>query len=582
MANQMIALGVRGPQIPDLGAALSRQANMMANMAVARERQGVAQRAAAFRELVGSEGFDPSNPAHIRAASALDPAGAADIARSYDLRRASQQTFDVAEMARLRNLGTSVVDEPTYQAWLGEVDKADPRSAAMFRQASPTYNPDFMNRVLMEAAQFINKSVATPSASVQYGEGGGAYGVTVGGLGRPTAQEVTVVPQGAAPPVGMAPAPAPQQPTPGTGVNARATRGAQTTPQDLLDQGVDPASIPSGYPLMLPMSYAPGAQAPAQLTVEAAPQIIRDAVQTGAIDQSHVEQLRQIVGPENDQALANWMRQNNVRIQPTGQAMMRTAEFRPDQNQPTFQQVQQTLNAPGTQFRGRDPTMGQYPGSAQVPIERVRREAEAGREPPEEAARRRQLERQAEGETAYTIELEKGRGSADADFLGRYESSAATVRNNIALLNQMLGSARVEGRNVIGSAAPGFKDVVGVGIPGLRFIPGTPAADFDALHQQVMGTAFLDAFENLKGGGPISDREGQAATSARTRLGRNISEREYIKAATELRDAMQSALDRSDRRYSRITKQAPEGRAPAARPRTTRSGARVRDWTGGR
>lgn len=547
MANQMIALGVRGPQIPDLGAAMSRQANMMANMAVARERQGVAQRAAAFRELVGSEGFDPSNPAHIRAASALDPAGAADIAQSYDRRRAAQQTFDVAEMARLRNLGTSVVDEPSYQAWLGEVDKADPRSAAMFRQASPNYNPDFMNRVIMEAEQFINKSIATPTASVQYGEGGGAYGVTVGGLGRPTAEEVTVVQPGMQAPVG------------------------------------GPAPIAAPAPAQPMSATQPG------LTAQEAAPILRRAAQSQTISPEDANRVRQSLGPDGQARFEQWMTNNNIVVQqPSGQIITPTTRVRqgayggaaPMSAQYSAASSQQPVNQPGTQFRGRDPSMGQYPGSAQVPIERVRREAEAGREPPEEAARRRQLERVAEGETAYTIELEKGRGSADADFLNRYESSAATVRNNIALLNQMLGTARVEGRNVVGSAAPGFSDVVGVGIPGLRFIPGTAAADFDALHQQVMGTAFLDAFENLKGGGPISDREGQAATSARTRLGRNISEREYIKAATELRDAMQSALDRSDRRYERITQQASEERAPAAQTRTTRSGAAVRNWPG--
>lgn len=581
MANQMIALGVRGPQTPDLGAAMSQQANMMANMAVARERQGVAQRAAAFRELVGSEGFDPSNPAHIRAASALDPAGSADIAQAYDRRRAAGQTFDVAEMGRLRNLGTSVVDNQTYQAWLGEVERSDPRSAAMFRQASPEYNPDFMNRLMMEAEQFINKSIPTPNASVQYTPGGDAYAVNIGGMRPPTAEEVTVVPPRAEPPVGMAPTPAPQQLMPNAGVDARATRGAQTGPQDLLDQGVNPASIPSGNPLQRPISMTTGGQGPQPLTMESAPQIIQNAVQNRTIDESHLQQLRQMVGPENEQALAQWMQQNGVRIQPAGQPTMRSAVYRPGQDAaPQMTQVQQTVNAPGTQFRGRDPTIGQYPGSALVPIPRVREEAEANRETPEQAARRRELERQAEGETAYKLKLEEGRGSADADFLSRYDTSAQTVRNNIALLNQIIGTARVSNGKVVGEGAPGFSDVIGAGIPGLRFIPGTQAANFDAMHRQVMGTAFLDAFENLKGGGPISDREGQAATAARTRLDRNISEAEYIRAATELRDAMQRSLGLSDERYERVTGQRPEGRAPAAQSRATPSGAAVRNWPG--
>ena len=587
MANQMIALGVRGPQLPNLAGAAAQYGNMMANMATMKEKQAGVQRANAFRQLVSDPGFDPANPEHIKAAQSLDPVGAEKIVSAADARRKANLEY-IGQLTQQFREELAVIDpsdKAAYGALREEIVNAVPGWGSRLPTAEQ-WGPDARVRTLMKADDVISKTIPTPTASVQFAPGGEAYGVTVGGLGPPTAQEVTVIPQGAAPPVGMAPAPTPQQQMSSAGVNARATRGAQTTPQDLLGQGVDPKSIPSGNPLD-PVAFTPGGEAMGvaavqPLTVENAPQIIQTAVQNGVIDQSHVEQLRQIVGPETDAALANWMRQNNVRIQPAGEPSMRSAVYRPGQNEPSFQQVQQTLNAPGTQFRGRDPMQSPMPGSAVVPIERVRQEAEAGRETPEQAARRRQLERQAEGETAYLIELEKGRGAADADFLNRYESSAAEVRKNIALLNQMLGAARVEGLNVIGSAAPGFKDVVGVGIPGLRFIPGTAAADFDALHQQVMGSAFLDAFENLKGGGPISDREGQAATSARTRLGRNISEREYIKAATELRDAMQGTLDRADRRYSRITQQAPEGRAPAAPPRTTRSGARVRDWTGGR
>ena len=42
MANQMIAMGVRGPQLPNLGNIAQQFSNVMASTATARERQGAA------------------------------------------------------------------------------------------------------------------------------------------------------------------------------------------------------------------------------------------------------------------------------------------------------------------------------------------------------------------------------------------------------------------------------------------------------------------------------------------------------------------------------------------------------------
>jgi hypothetical protein len=93
MANQMIALQARGPQLPDMGALTSRYANLMANTAVAREKQNSVERANAFRQLVSSDQFDPSNPQHIKAAQALDPEGAGKIAATYDKRQQDKQKY---------------------------------------------------------------------------------------------------------------------------------------------------------------------------------------------------------------------------------------------------------------------------------------------------------------------------------------------------------------------------------------------------------------------------------------------------------------------------------------------------------
>lgn len=593
MANQMIALGVRGPQLPDLGRAMSQYGAMMNTMAQQRASQRQAE-------------------AFLAQQQRLEQEMAFAQQQRAEQARAAGQTFDVAEMTRLRNLGVAVMgaadQEAAYQSWLGEVEKADPRSAAMFRQASPNFNPDFMSNVLMEAEQYINKTIPTPSAEIVYAPGGEAFEARVGGTGAPTAREVTVVPRAApAQPTvrdAFTRTPSPDDivagPAPGAPVNARATYGADTGPQDLLDQGVNPASIPMGNPLQRPINFVPGSsgqQPVAPLTMETAPQIIQNAVQNRTIDESHLQQLRQMVGPENEQALAQWMQQNGVRIQPAGQPTMRSAVYRPGQDAaPQMTQVQQTVNAPGTQFRGRDPMQSPAPGES-VPqaAERAGATSAASREPIPEATTRAgaitRAERDAEAATAYERERNTRQAQADVDFMQQYPAARDTVTNNLRVLERMIGDARVvNGRVTVPRGGrrphPGFESVIGMGIPGMRFVPGSRESDFDSLFNQVTGAAFLEAFDTLKGGGQITEREGQVATQAITRLNRNISEVEFMEAANELRDIMQRGLQRAEARAARIEGRAPppaNGAAPRqqSQPRT-RGGATVSNWPGGR
>jgi len=64
--------------------------------------------------------------------------------------------------------------------------------------------------------------------------------------------------------------------------------------------------------------------------------------------------------------------------------------------------------------------------------------------------------------------------------------------------------------------------------------------------EQIRGKAFVDAFEKLKGGGPISDREGVAATNAVTRIQNRFSDvDEYKKALEELRQVFANAEARA-------------------------------------
>ncbi len=96
---------------------------------------------------------------------------------------------------------------------------------------------------------------------------------------------------------------------------------------------------------------------------------------------------------------------------------------------------------------------------------------------------------------------------------------------------------------------PGFSDAVGATwLPGARFIDGTDAADFARRDQQIKGASFLEAFEILKGGGAITNIEGEKGTAAINRMSIAQSEREYIAAAREVQNILRVGMDRARKR----------------------------------
>jgi hypothetical protein len=69
--------------------------------------------------------------------------------------------------------------------------------------------------------------------------------------------------------------------------------------------------------------------------------------------------------------------------------------------------------------------------------------------------------------------------------------------------------------------------------------------DLNVKIEQLQGKAFLEAFESLKGGGAITEREGAAAQNAMARLQRAQSTEAYVAALQELKGIMQTAKDRA-------------------------------------
>ncbi|MFO0454276.1 MAG: hypothetical protein ACK52I_37440 [Pseudomonadota bacterium] len=94
---------------------------------------------------------------------------------------------------------------------------------------------------------------------------------------------------------------------------------------------------------------------------------------------------------------------------------------------------------------------------------------------------------------------------------------------------------------------PGLDTAIGLSgqVDPRNFVWGTEAQGARALIEQAQGQAFLQAFESLKGGGQITQVEGDKATAAIARLQRAQSEKDFKTAAKEIQDIAAAAYKRA-------------------------------------
>lgn len=160
------------------------------------------------------------------------------------------------------------------------------------------------------------------------------------------------------------------------------------------------------------------------------------------------------------------------------------------------------------------------------------------------------------------------------------EASAKVRAEDFAKTQAGLGGAKEKARQALDiidqiKDSPGLSASVGMPDPfkgRLPFfsIPGTPAADFDAKLAQLKGKQFLEAFESLKGGGQITQVEGEKATEAIARMQTSQSEAEFKKALNEFRDIIIRAQQRAEKKaasnpydsFSPVDLTAPLGELP--------------------
>jgi hypothetical protein len=152
------------------------------------------------------------------------------------------------------------------------------------------------------------------------------------------------------------------------------------------------------------------------------------------------------------------------------------------------------------------------------------------------------------------------------------ETAAASAMEGAKKTGQLEGTARTEARLDLPKSEAQAKYMVGlldklgshrglkdaVGVKGItNYLPGTAAADFNALREQVGGRQFLEAFESLKGGGQITEVEGEKAQNAIARMQTSQSEAAFKEATNEFKTIVNGALQRSRTRAQGGQQQGP-------------------------
>ena len=171
--------------------------------------------------------------------------------------------------------------------------------------------------------------------------------------------------------------------------------------------------------------------------------------------------------------------------------------------------------------------------------------------------------RQSDPAVAASVERDTAATDAQKKALAQKQQSALDT----------IGSMRGTINDLI--SHPGFSGSVGAKnasyLFGLKSDPvaGTKEADFKAMLEQVQGAAFLQAFESLKGGGQITQIEGEKATQAIVRAQQSQSEEGFKKSMNDF----MSVLDKAEKRATsgEIVQQPSAPAATAAAPRPTKT-----------
>lgn len=154
------------------------------------------------------------------------------------------------------------------------------------------------------------------------------------------------------------------------------------------------------------------------------------------------------------------------------------------------------------------------------------------------------ITRQPVGQIEKQLE-EAAAATARGGEIGKQQGAAIMgLENAIAKGKQALDLIlSIHSDPALASITGSFQGRIPAGTP---FVGGGQAGDdLNAKIQQLQGKVFLEAFETLKGGGQITEKEGAKAEAAMARLTRAQSKEAYQAALTELADVIESGMMRA-------------------------------------
>ena len=383
MANQMIALQARNPQLPDPMRQTAQYANMMNMASQQRASQLQAER---IRQEMEYE-TELQAPKLAEAGAKANSAQLTFVMDFYkksadSLLNSSTPEQAVARGERLK----SMFPVPALQAQIDETITdlvSDPSQFQAKRKQMLVNTLDAKDQLAVEHSDIFD---AEGNLLFKEASKVGAFPT------RLTPGVVTDLPSTA-----TRSTPAPRAtPTAAAAAPMRATQGANTTPQDLIDQGMNPNNIPSGMPTARPISFNQsdmGGAGAVQMTPEVMSRIVDSAFQTGVMAQVDFDQLLATQPPQNKQALVDSFRRANITLQADAPSLADSAmganpvqtpesQFAVYRGQPMQSQTAGLGGAPemrqtlaqtrtSTPLQVRNPNQPIAPGSSVVPLGRL-------------------------------------------------------------------------------------------------------------------------------------------------------------------------------------------------------------------
>lgn len=162
----------------------------------------------------------------------------------------------------------------------------------------------------------------------------------------------------------------------------------------------------------------------------------------------------------------------------------------------------------------------------------------------QEEIRRRESEvdLQYKPQTEYETTMSRERAQTQSERIANLGKVEEKARYMLDTIDQLL--------NPEGGLAEGAGSISG-GMFGLQgrqasVLPlGKNQRKYQPVVDQIKGQVFLDAYETLKGGGVITEIEGEKAERARARLSQAQDDADFEAALRELREVVQTGLERA-------------------------------------